>query len=76
MQICEHRDKHVEAVKLRAQEDRWDPINCFNASGTERFLEEMSAAGIPSVSYELCRLRFGAICSIVKLPFKHCLLFR
>ena len=50
MQICEHRDKHVEAVKLRAQEDRWDPINCFNASGTERFLEEMSAAGIPSVS--------------------------
>ena len=39
----------MEAVKLRAQEDRWDPINCFNASGTERFLEEMSAAGIPSV---------------------------
>ena len=37
-------------MKLRAQEDRWDPINCFNASGTERFLEEMSAAGIPSVS--------------------------
>ncbi len=48
-QICEHRDKAVEAVKLRAQEDRWEPINCFNAAGTERFLAEASAAGIPSV---------------------------
>lgn len=47
--ICEHRDKHVEAVKLRAQEDRWEPINCFNRPGTERFVDEMSSAGIPSV---------------------------
>ncbi len=46
--ICEHRDKAVEAVKLRAQEDRWEPINCFNSAGTERFLAEMSAAGVPS----------------------------
>ncbi len=48
VQICEHRDKAVEAVKLRAQEDRWEPINCFNSAGTERFLGEMSAAGVPS----------------------------
>lgn len=47
--ICEHRDKHVDAVKLRAQEDKWEPINCFNKAGTERFLEEMATAGIPSV---------------------------
>ena len=47
--ICEHRDKHVEAVKLRAQEDKWEPINCFNRPGTERFVDEMSSAGIPSV---------------------------
>jgi len=48
LQICEQRDKHVEAVKLRAQEDRWEPINCFNASGVERFCEEMASAGLPS----------------------------
>ena len=47
--ICEHRDKHVDAVKLRAQEDKWEPINCFNKAGTERFLEEMTTAGLPSV---------------------------
>ena len=47
--ICEHRDKHVDAVKLRAQEDKWEPINCFNKAGTERFLEEMATAGLPSV---------------------------
>jgi hypothetical protein len=47
--ICEHRDKHVDAVKLRAQEDKWEPINCFNKAGTDRFLEEMGSAGIPSV---------------------------
>ncbi len=46
--INEHRDKAVEAVKLRAQEDRWEPVNCFNKAGAERFLDEMSAAGIPS----------------------------
>ena len=49
LQICEHRDKHVDAVKLRAQEDKWEPINCFNKAGTERFLEEMTTAGLPSV---------------------------
>ena len=47
--ICEHRDKHVEAVKLRAQEDKWEAINEFNRTGTERFVDEMSAAGIPSI---------------------------
>jgi len=47
--ICEHRDKHVDAVKLRAQEDKWEPINCFNKAGTERFLEEMATAVVPSV---------------------------
>ena len=47
--ICEHRDKHVEAVKLRAQEDKWEAINCFNRPGTERFVDEMSSAGIPSI---------------------------
>jgi hypothetical protein len=47
-QISEHRDKQIEAVKLRAHEDRWEPINCYNAAGTERFMEELSAAGIPS----------------------------
>ncbi len=48
-QINEHRDKHVDAVKLRAQEDKWESINCYNKAGTERFLEEMASAGIPSV---------------------------
>ena len=39
----------MEAVKLRAQEDRWEPINCFNKAGTQRFMDEMTSAGIPSV---------------------------
>ena len=47
--ICEARDKHVDAVKIRAQEDKWTPINCFNKAGTERFIDEMSSAGIPSI---------------------------
>ncbi|XP_040577089.1 exocyst complex component 8 isoform X2 [Lepeophtheirus salmonis] len=47
--ICEHRDKHVETVKLRAQDDKWEPINCFNHSGKEKFLSEMSKAGISSI---------------------------
>ena len=61
-QICEHRDKHVDAVKLRAQEDKWEPINCFNKAGTERFLEEMTNAGLPSV----CILKnfFVKLCSL------------
>ena len=41
----------MEAVKLRAHEDRWEPINCFNRAGTERFMEEMAAAGIPSIRW-------------------------
>eukprot|EP00096_Caligus_rogercresseyi_P015340 TRINITY_DN7788_c0_g1_i1.p1 TRINITY_DN7788_c0_g1~~TRINITY_DN7788_c0_g1_i1.p1 ORF type:complete len:751 (-),score=187.76 TRINITY_DN7788_c0_g1_i1:627-2591(-) len=47
--ICEHRDKHVETVKLRATDDKWEPINCFNHSGKEKFISEMTAAGIPSI---------------------------
>ena len=39
----------MDAVKLRAQEDKWEAINCFNKVGTERFLEEMASAGLPSV---------------------------
>lgn len=39
----------MDAVKLRAQEDKWEPINCFNKAGTDRFLEEMASAGLPSV---------------------------
>ena len=35
-QICEHRDKHVDAVKMRAQEEKWEAINCYNKSGIER----------------------------------------
>ena len=30
-------------------EDKWAPINCFNKSGTDRFVDEMSSAGIPSI---------------------------
>jgi len=47
--IHEARDKHVEAVKIRGMEDKWAPINCFNKSGTDRFVDEMSSAGIPSI---------------------------
>jgi len=35
-------------VKLRAQEERWELINCFNVSGVERFCEEMASADLPS----------------------------
>ena len=44
---------------MRAQEDKWEAINCFNKAGMERFLEEMAAAGIPSVRahvYDECRV--------------------
>lgn len=72
--ICEHRDKHVEAVKMRAQEDKWEAINCYNKSGTERFLQGMSAAGLPSVRtfvYDECRISLTNNTTSFALSYLH-----
>jgi len=55
--ICDAWDKHVDAIKIRIQEDKWTPINCFNKAGMERFIDKMSSAGIPSIrslTYDDC----------------------
>ncbi|XP_059093169.1 exocyst complex component 8-like [Tigriopus californicus] len=55
--ICENRDRTNEAATKRSQEDKWEPINCFNQAGTETFIEEMVGAGFPTIKayvYEEC----------------------
>lgn len=43
------REKLVDAVKLRAAEDKWRPMNLQSKAGLTKFLQEMSDIGIASI---------------------------
>ena len=47
--INEIRDKLLEAIKLRAAEDKWIPQNFQNKMKITKFLEDMKDNGIPSI---------------------------
>nr|CAD7398301.1 unnamed protein product [Timema cristinae] len=47
--LRDSREKLVDAVKLRAAEDKWRPLNLQNKAGLGKFLQEMSDIGIASI---------------------------
>ncbi|CAG2066159.1 unnamed protein product, partial [Timema podura] len=47
--LRDSREKLVDAVKLRAAEDKWHPLNLQNKAGLSKFLQEMSDIGIASI---------------------------
>ncbi|XP_063224214.1 exocyst complex component 8 [Bacillus rossius redtenbacheri] len=47
--LRDSREKLVDAVKLRAAEDKWRPLNLQSKAGLARFLQEMGDAGIAGV---------------------------
>ncbi|MPC96541.1 Exocyst complex component 8 [Portunus trituberculatus] len=56
--ICDGRDKLVEAVKLRGQEDTWKTLKYENKEQLNKFIEDMNDIGIASIEKyvmdELC----------------------
>lgn len=55
--VIESKNKLVEAVKLRAADDKWLPQNLQNKAGISRFLEDMmdiGISGIVSFIYDEC----------------------
>lgn len=55
--ITDSRDKALEAIKLRAAEDRWRPQNLLNKAGVQRLLDDMANLGVSNVSsyvYDEC----------------------
>lgn len=51
--LRETREKLVDAVKMRAVEDRWRPTNLQNKAGLQRFLQEMSEIGIENLESQV-----------------------
>lgn len=51
--LRETREKLVDAVKMRAVEDRWRPTNLQNKTGLQRFLQEMSEIGIENLESQV-----------------------
>lgn len=47
--ICDGRDKLVEAVKLRGQEDTWKTLKYENKEQLNKFIEDMNDIGIASI---------------------------
>ncbi|KAJ8870871.1 hypothetical protein PR048_027172 [Dryococelus australis] len=47
--LRDSREKLVDAVKLRAAEDKWRPLNLQSKVGLARFLQEMSDIGIAGI---------------------------
>lgn len=47
--ILDARDKMLEAIRLRAQEEKWRPINFQNKAGVTKFLDDMVDIGIASI---------------------------
>lgn len=45
----ETREKLLEAIKLRASEDKWRPMNFQNRAGLTKFLEDTAEIGITSM---------------------------
>ncbi|KAH6934430.1 hypothetical protein HPB50_024219 [Hyalomma asiaticum] len=48
--ITDSRDKALEAIKLRAAEDRWRPQNLYNKAGLQKLLDDMNNLGISNIS--------------------------
>ncbi|KAJ4432975.1 hypothetical protein ANN_15232 [Periplaneta americana] len=47
--LRDSREKLVDAVKLRAAEDKWRPMNLQSKAGLTKFLQEMSDIGVASI---------------------------
>lgn len=47
--IKDGRDKMVEAVKLRAQEDGWKTLTYESKENFNKFLADMNDLGVPNV---------------------------
>lgn len=85
--INESRDKLLEGIKQRCNNDRWNPQNFGNKASLIKFLEDMKDAGfsLNSYSYDECKLSltsnttsfvksyFLCLCDLVKLstPLTH-----
>ncbi|XP_077533024.1 exocyst complex component Exo84 [Haemaphysalis longicornis] len=55
--ITDSRDKALEAIKLRAAEDRWRPQNLYNKAGLQKLADDMNNVGISSIApyvYDEC----------------------
>uniref|UniRef100_A0A131YRP1 Exocyst complex component 8 n=1 Tax=Rhipicephalus appendiculatus TaxID=34631 RepID=A0A131YRP1_RHIAP len=55
--ITDSRDKALEAIKLRAAEDRWRPQNLYNKAGLQKLIDDMNYLGISNISpyvYDEC----------------------
>uniref|UniRef100_T1J4C7 Exocyst component Exo84 C-terminal domain-containing protein n=1 Tax=Strigamia maritima TaxID=126957 RepID=T1J4C7_STRMM len=55
--ILDAKDKLLEAVKLRAQEDKWRPMNLQNKQGLEKFLDDTAELGLSIITkyvYDEC----------------------
>ncbi|XP_043209469.1 exocyst complex component 8-like [Amphibalanus amphitrite] len=61
--VTDARQKQLEAVRLRAAEDRWRPTNLQHAAGVARFQAEMRELGLPAAEQlpdESCRVPLTA----------------
>ncbi|PSN36893.1 hypothetical protein C0J52_11426 [Blattella germanica] len=47
--LKDSREKLVDAVKLRAAEDKWRPMNLHSKAGLNKLVQEMSDIGIASI---------------------------
>ncbi|KAG1670499.1 Exocyst complex component 8 [Nymphon striatum] len=47
--ILDARDKMLEAIRLRSQEEKWRPMNHQNKAGITKFLDDMKDIGIASI---------------------------
>lgn len=55
--ITDSRDKALEAIKLRAAEDRWRPQNLQNRAGIQKLADDMSNLGVVDITayvYDEC----------------------
>nr|CAG4645380.1 EOG090X021B [Lynceus sp. MCZ IZ 141354] len=48
--LRESRDKLIDAIKLRALEDKWKPINLASKNGVQRFVDDMKDIGISTIA--------------------------
>lgn len=47
--ICDGRDKMIEAVKLRGQEDTWKMLKYETKEQLSKFIEDMNDLGIANI---------------------------
>lgn len=49
--LTEARDKLIDAIKLRSQEEKWRPLNLRSKTGLTRYLQEYADCGIALEEY-------------------------